>query len=156
LASANFGMLRRESRSILGTMCMSFAGWRTSCCSSSMSLASSTSLLGMRNALADCRPVATNAFLFLSLFVPTLDVAPLSAMAEGMVPSRTACSNSLMLLTCSTWSSSCLSTWQVGGAVLSNIKFSFSFRAIALLLAISRSSSSCPGPCQLVGAVLPA
>ena len=152
-------MLRRESRSIPGTMCTSFAGWRTSCCSSSTSLASSTSPLGMRNALSDCRPVATNAFRFLSLFVPTLDVAPLSAMAEGMVPSRTPCFNSLMLLTCSTWSSSCSSTWQVGGAVLSNIfavKFSFSVSAIASLLAFSRSLSSCPGPCQLVGAVLPA
>ena len=67
-------------------MCTSFAGWRTSCCSSSMSLASSTLPLGMRNALSDRRPVVTNAFLFLSRVVPTLDVAPLSAMAEGMDP----------------------------------------------------------------------
>ncbi len=117
-----FGMLRRESRSIPGTMCTSFAGWRKSCCSSSMLVASSTSPLGMQNALSDCRPVAMNVFLVLSLFVPTLEVAPLSAMAEGMEPSRTPCFNSLMLLTCSTWSSSCSSTWQVGGAVKSNIE----------------------------------
>ncbi len=72
---------------------------RTSCWSSSMSLASSTSPLSMRNALSECCPVATNSFLFLSLLVPTLKVSPLSAMAEGMEPLRTPCFNLLMLLT---------------------------------------------------------
>jgi hypothetical protein len=51
-----------------------------------MLLASSTLPLGKQKALSDWHPVATNAFLFHSLFVPTLEVAPLLATAEGMDP----------------------------------------------------------------------
>jgi hypothetical protein len=54
-----------------------------------MLLASSTLPLGMRKALSDFCPVGAKAFLFLSLFVPMLDVAPLSVTAEGIDPSRT-------------------------------------------------------------------
>ncbi len=116
-ASTNIGMLRRESRLIPGTICTSFAGWCTLCLNLSMLLASSTLPLVMQKALSNWHPVATNAFLFLTLFVLTLDVALLSATAEGVDPSRTPCFNLLMLLTCSTGSFSCLSTWQVGGAL---------------------------------------
>jgi hypothetical protein len=82
-----------------------------------MSFASSTWLLGMRKALSVVCPVAMNAFLALSLVVPTFDVAPLSAMAEGMDPSRTPSFMLLLLFTLF-----CLSTRQLGGAVLSNIE----------------------------------
>ncbi len=53
-----------------------------------MSFASSTWPVSMQKALSDFCPVATNAFLALSLVVPMFDVAPLSVMAEGMDPSR--------------------------------------------------------------------
>jgi hypothetical protein len=53
----------------------------------------------MRKALSGFRPVATNAFLALSLVVPTFDVAPLSAMAEGMDPLRTPSLILLLLFT---------------------------------------------------------
>jgi hypothetical protein len=53
----------------------------------------------MQKALSDFRPVATNAFFALSLVVPTFDVAPLSAMAEGMDPSRTPSFTLLLLFT---------------------------------------------------------
>jgi hypothetical protein len=82
-----------------------------------MLFASSTWPLGMRKALSDFCPVATNAFLALSLVVPTFDVAPLSAMVEGMDLSRTPCFVSLLLYTLF-----CSSTPQLGGAVLSNIE----------------------------------
>ena len=82
-----------------------------------MLLASSKLPLGMQKTLSNCRPAAMNAFLLLSLFVPTLNVAPLSAMAEGIDSSSTLCFNLLILLTYSTWSLSCLVTWQVGGTV---------------------------------------
>jgi hypothetical protein len=82
-----------------------------------MLLASSTLPLGMWKILSNCISVATNTFLFLSLFVPMLDLASLSAAAEGIDPSRTPCFNLLMLLTASLQSLSCSSTWQVGGAV---------------------------------------
>ncbi len=81
-----------------------------------MLFASSTWLLGMRKALSDFRLVATNAFLALSLVVPTFDVAPLSAMAEEMDPSRTPSFSSLLL-----YALFFSSTLQLGGAVLSNI-----------------------------------
>jgi hypothetical protein len=87
-----------------------------------MSLVSSTLPLGMQKALLDFRPVGAKAFLFPSLFVPTLDVAPLSATAEGIDPSRTPFLISLMLLTCSSWSSSCSSTWQGGEALINTLK----------------------------------
>jgi hypothetical protein len=82
-----------------------------------MSFASSTWLLGMRKALSNFHPVATNAFLALSLVVPMFDVAPLSAMAEGMDPLRNPSFILLLLFTlfCS-WSR------QLGEAVLSNIE----------------------------------
>jgi hypothetical protein len=76
----------------------------------------------MRKALSDFRPVATNAFLALSLVVPMFDVSPLSAMAEGMDPSRTPSFISLLLFTCWFLSLFCSSTRQLGGAVLSNIE----------------------------------
>jgi hypothetical protein len=44
-----------------------------------------------------------------------LDVAPLSAKAEGIVPFSTPIFSSLKLLTVSLWLSSCSSTGQVGG-----------------------------------------
>ena len=51
-------------------------------------------------------------------------MAPVSATAEGMEPSRTpdliCCL--LRLGTISSWSSSCSSTWQVGGALVVNIE----------------------------------
>jgi hypothetical protein len=71
----------------------------------------------MRKALSNFCPVAMNAFLALSLVVPTFDVAPLSAMVEGMDPSRTPSFIFLLLFTLF-----CLSAWQFGGAVLSNIE----------------------------------
>jgi hypothetical protein len=61
-------------------------------------------------------------FLALSLVVPTFDVAPLSAMAEGMDPSRTPSLISLLLFTCWLLLLFCLLTGQLGGAVLSNIE----------------------------------
>jgi hypothetical protein len=76
----------------------------------------------MQKALSDFCPVATNAFLALSLIVLTFDVTTLSAMAEGMDPSRTPSFISLLLFTCWLLSLFCLSTWQLGGAVLSNIE----------------------------------
>jgi hypothetical protein len=76
----------------------------------------------MRKALSDFRPVASNAFVALSLVVPTFDVSPLSAMAEGMDQSRTPSFILLMLFTCWLLSLFCLSTRQLGGAVLSNIE----------------------------------
>jgi hypothetical protein len=71
----------------------------------------------MRKALSNFCPVATNAFLALSLVVPTFDVAPLSAMAEGMDPLSTHSFILLLLFTLF-----CSSTRQLGGAVLSNIE----------------------------------
>jgi hypothetical protein len=71
----------------------------------------------MRKALSDLRHVATNAFLALSLVVLMFDVAPLSAMAEGMDPSRTP--SFILLLSYTLF---CSSTQQLGGAVLSNIE----------------------------------
>jgi hypothetical protein len=82
-----------------------------------MSFASSTWPLGMRKALSNFLSVATNAFLALSLVVPTFGVAPLSAMAEGMDLLRTPSFISLLLYTLF-----CSSTRQLGGAVLSNIE----------------------------------
>ncbi len=82
-----------------------------------MPFASSTWPLGMRKALSNFCPVAMNAFLNLSLVVPTFDVALLSVMAEGMDPSRTPSFILLLLFTLF-----CLSTQQLGGAVLSNIE----------------------------------
>jgi hypothetical protein len=71
----------------------------------------------MRKALSNFCPVATNAFLALSLFVPMFDDAPLSAMAEGMDPLRAPSFILLLLFTLF-----CSSTRQLGGAVLSNIE----------------------------------
>jgi hypothetical protein len=82
-----------------------------------MLFASSTWPLGMRKALSNFRPVATNAFLALSLVVPTFHVAPVSAMAEGMDSSRTPSFILLLLFTLF-----CFLTRQLGGAVLSNIE----------------------------------
>ncbi len=82
-----------------------------------MLLASSTLPLGMWKTLSDSCPVAMKVFLSLSFWVPTLEVALLSTMAEGMDLLRTPSLKSLILLTCSLWSSSCLSTRQVGGAL---------------------------------------
>jgi hypothetical protein len=76
----------------------------------------------MRKALSDFRLVATNAILALFLVVLTFDVALLSAMAEGMDPSRTASFISLLLFTCWLLSLFCSLTRQSGGAVLPNIK----------------------------------
>jgi hypothetical protein len=87
-----------------------------------MSFASSTWPLGMRKALSNFRPVATNAFLALSLVVLTFDITPLSAMAEGMDLSRNPSFILLLLFTCWLLSLFCLSTRQLGGAVLSNIE----------------------------------
>jgi hypothetical protein len=75
----------------------------------------------MRKALSDFRPVATKAFLALSLVVPMFDVALLSAMAEGMDPLRIPSFISLLLFTCWLLSLFCSSTRRLGGAVLSNI-----------------------------------
>jgi hypothetical protein len=76
----------------------------------------------MEKALSDFHPVATNAFLALSLVVPTFDVALLSAMAEGMDPLRTPSFLLLLLFICWLLSLFCLSTRQLGRAVLSNIE----------------------------------
>jgi hypothetical protein len=73
--------------------------------------------LGMQKALSNFCPVATNAFLALSLVVPTFDVAPLSVIVEGMDPLRTPSFILLLLYTLF-----CSSTQQLGGAVLSNIE----------------------------------
>jgi hypothetical protein len=89
---------------------------------SSMLFASSTWPLGMQKALSNFCPVATNAFLALSLVVPMFDVTPLSAMAEGMDPLRTPSFILLKLFTCWLLSLFCSSTRQLGGAVLSNIE----------------------------------
>jgi hypothetical protein len=87
-----------------------------------MLLVSSTSLLGMQKTLPNSRPVGMKAFLSLSFWVTTIEVAPLSVMAEGMDPLRTPSMELLMLLTCSLWSSSYSSTQHVGGALLSSIE----------------------------------
>jgi hypothetical protein len=57
--------------------------------------------LGMQKILSDSHPVAMKVFLSLSFWVPMPEVAPLSAMAEGMDPLRIPSLKSLMLLTCS-------------------------------------------------------
>jgi hypothetical protein len=89
-----------------------------------MCVAGSIAPFGMWNALVEWRLVGTNALLLRSRVVPTLDVAPVSAMADGIVPSQIPAfiRVSLILLTVSSWSSSCSSTWQVGGAWLVNIE----------------------------------
>ncbi len=48
-----------------------------------MSLASSTSPLGMQKTLSNSRPVVMKAFLSLSFWILTLEVAPLSAMEDS-------------------------------------------------------------------------
>ncbi len=127
-----------------------------------MLLATYTLLLGMQKTLSSSHPVEMKAFLSLSFLVPMLEVAPLSATAEGMNLLRTPSFNLVMLMTCSPWSSSCLLTRLVEGALLSSIEYqldnrlSFSFSAIALLSSSFLSLSSCPDLCQLVGANLPA
>jgi hypothetical protein len=89
-----------------------------------MSVTSAIAPLGMWKVLLDCCPVSTKACLFLSSVVLTLDVAAVSATTEGMdqslTPALTCCS--FMLLTLSLCSSSCSSTWQVGGVLLDNIE----------------------------------
>ena len=79
---------------------------------------------GSWNTLVDCLPVGTKAWL--SFIVPTWEVAPLSAMADGMEPLRTPCrisqskfvvsDNALMR-----WLWSCSLTWRAGGAVSDKI-----------------------------------
>ena len=84
---------------------------------------------GSWNTLLDGLPVGMNACLMLSFIVPTCDVAPLLAMADGMEPLRT-----LFLIAC-TWLVmsrklvvlmgggywSCSSTWQGGGVASDKI-----------------------------------
>ncbi len=69
-----------------GTMWMSFGGWRMSCCSSWISLAGFLVPLGNSKTLWDLLPVGMNAPLYASNAVPTCEVAPLSAMADGIEP----------------------------------------------------------------------
>jgi hypothetical protein len=82
-------MLISKLHLITGTMCTSFAGGRCSWWSLSIAVAASTAPFGKQNALFDCHPVETKAFLDWSFFVPTLDVAALSAKAEGIEPFMT-------------------------------------------------------------------
>jgi hypothetical protein len=75
-----------------------------------MALAAVRALLGSWNILCDGWVVGTKACLALSAMVPTWDVAPLSAIAEGMDPLRTPLFNALRgllwlmaTLICSRW-----------------------------------------------------
>ena len=54
-----------------------------------MSLAGVCIPSGSWNSLLDVLPVGTKACLALSFVVPTCNVVPLSAMADGMEPLRT-------------------------------------------------------------------
>ena len=74
---------------MLGTMWMSFVGWRMLCCSSWISLAGFLVPLGNSKPLWDLSPVGMNAPLYASGVVPTCEVAPLLAMADGIEPLRT-------------------------------------------------------------------
>jgi hypothetical protein len=114
-ALANFAVLRREWVSMDGTMWTSFAGCRTLCASSLMVAAAVLVPSGNWKILLEMRTVGIRG----AVGVPTLDVAALSAMMEGMDPSRTpflmnfsSAVMSLMLLM-----RSCSSSWQVGGAL---------------------------------------
>ena len=68
-AAANLGMLRREFLSMVGTMCTSFAGWRTLWCSCWISLAGVCVPSGSWNTLVDGLPVGMKACLELSFVV---------------------------------------------------------------------------------------
>ena len=87
-----------------GVMCTSRAGARTFVASSPISLASSVAPLGSRKTLFDRRPVFANG----SVGVPTLDVAPLSTMADGIDPLSTPCR-------------SCSSSWRYVRCALSSL-----------------------------------
>ena len=68
---------------------MFFAGWQISCCSSWILLAGFLVPLGNSKTLWDLLQVGMNALLYASSAVPTCEVAPLSAMADGIEPLRT-------------------------------------------------------------------
>jgi hypothetical protein len=68
-----------------GVMWTSCAGAPTLVASSPISLASSVAPLSSQKTLFDCQPVFTNGLIGM----PTLDVAPLSAMADGIDLSST-------------------------------------------------------------------
>jgi hypothetical protein len=72
-----------------GTMWMSSAGWQMLCCSSWILLADFLVPLGKLKTLWDLLPVGMNRRLFASSAVPTCEVAPLSAMADGIELLRT-------------------------------------------------------------------
>ena len=98
-----------------GTMWTSFAGCQTLCASLLTVAVAVLVPSGSWKILLDMRPVGMRG----AVGVPTLDVAALSAMMEGMDSLRTPVlmnfSRSVMssmLLMCS-----CTSTWQGGGAV---------------------------------------
>ncbi len=78
-------MLRRELDGMEGTMWTSFAGCRTSYASSLTVVAAVRVPSGNWKILLDMRPVGMRG----AVGVPTLEVAALSAMMEGMEPFRT-------------------------------------------------------------------
>ena len=86
-ASANLLVLTREFSVMDGTMWMSLAGCPTSCISCFSSVALALVPSGRWNILVDVLPVAMCG----SVIVPTLEVAPLLATADGMVPLSTPC-----------------------------------------------------------------
>ncbi len=94
-----------------GTMWMSLAGCLTSCISCFSSVALVLVPSGRWNILVDVLPVAMCG----SVIVPTLEVAPLSARADGMVLLSTPCRiASLWMLDASVDDDgqySCSSTW---------------------------------------------
>ena len=94
-----------------------------------MSLAGVCVPSGSRKTLLEGLPVGMKACSAWSRMVPTCDVAPLSAMADGIDPFRTAFLIALVQLvtSCKTlmllcdMCCVCSSSWQVGGAVSDNI-----------------------------------
>ena len=82
---ANFAVLRRELDSMDGTMWTSFAGFRTLCASSLTVVAAVLVPSGNWKILLEMHPVGMRG----AVGVPTLDVAALSTMMEGMEPLRT-------------------------------------------------------------------
>ena len=121
-ASAYFAVLSNEFSLIPGVMCSSLAGRRTSNGYSAISFAGMTSPFGSMNSLVDGLPVR----LLGSSSVPMLDVAPLSATVDAMVPFLIASriSSSFMPITC------IVVAVRVFSPVLLHCSFSLRFRTI--------------------------
>ncbi len=103
-----------------GTMWTSFAGCWTSCASSLTVVAVVCVLSGNWKILLDMHPVGMRG----AVGVPTLEVAALSPMMEGMELFRTPFLinflRAVVSLTLLVYS--CSSTWQGGGAMLDKIE----------------------------------